>query len=102
MASGDGSGSSNESTLIFGFLVGFLGIFALSIIGGIIWPRTRLSIHRRFGYFDIAESQGTRSSSYSVVPQLWDIWVREVVLGARLSDCAWERLNVSIPLSSAA
>ncbi|TFK92527.1 hypothetical protein K466DRAFT_223822 [Polyporus arcularius HHB13444] len=88
----DDSGGK-ESTLIFAFLVGFLGLFALSIVCGIIWPRARLHLHRRYGIFDVPESQRTRPTSHSVVPQLWDVWAREVVLGARRWDCAWERLN---------
>ncbi len=91
-------GGGKESTLIFAVLVGFLSLFALLVVGGIIWPRTRLYLHRRYGIFDLPESQRTRRTSYSVVPQLWDVWAREVVLGARLSssDYAWGRLNASI------
>lgn len=97
MADGDGSGNGSESTLIFGFLVAFLGIFAVSITGGMIWPRIRLYLHRHFGLFDVVESQAA-SFSFNVVPELWDVRVREVL--GKAADCTWERLNASTPLSS--
>ncbi|KAI0717015.1 hypothetical protein C8Q76DRAFT_795244 [Earliella scabrosa] len=93
MAAGDAN--TTESSLIFGFLVAFLASFALSITGGIVWPRIRLILAERYGLFPIEPPHNVIVPS--AVPELWDVCVRGVVRGAKVSDCGWEHLRASTP-----
>ena len=93
MAAGDDN--TTESSLIFGFLVAFLASFALSITGGIVWPRIRLILAERYGLFPIESPHNVIVPS--AVPELWDVCVRGVVRGAKVSDCGWEHLRASTP-----
>ncbi|PIL23142.1 hypothetical protein GSI_14451 [Ganoderma sinense ZZ0214-1] len=65
-------GPTTESTLIFAFLVAFLGIFALGVTGGILWPRIRQSLAERFGIFQTREEVALAQLGHLPMPQLWD------------------------------
>ncbi|TBU60164.1 hypothetical protein BD310DRAFT_350133 [Dichomitus squalens] len=91
-------GASTESTLTFGFLVAFLGIFALGITGGIAWPHLRRTLAIHFSMFRIPQDLVSIAANEQSTPELWDVCVREVVKNARASGCAWEHLRASTPL----
>ena len=90
-------GPSTESTLIFAFLVAFLGIFAVGVTGGILWPRIRASLARRFGIFQTHEEVALAQLGHQPMPQLWDVCVRDVVKSVGALESAWEHLRASIP-----
>ncbi|KAM5543484.1 hypothetical protein V8D89_002735 [Ganoderma adspersum] len=96
------NGPSTESTLIFAFLVAFLGIFAVGVTGGILWPRIRASLARRFGIFQTHEEVALAQIGHQPMPQLWDVCVRDVVKGAGALESAWEHLRpLALRVSSA-
>lgn len=96
MANGDSGGSS--STLIFAFIVGFLGLSTIFITAGIMWPRFRVMLAERFGLFPI-EDDGSAAVSRSPRPQLWEVCVRGQGRGRVVSECAWEHLRASVSSS---
>lgn len=91
-------GPSTESTLIFAFLVAFLGIFALGVTGGIAWPRIRRSLATRFGIFQTHEEVVLAKIGRQPMPQLWTVCVRDVVKSTEVLESAWEHLRASVPL----
>ena len=97
-ASSMAGGSSTQSSLIFGFLVAFLGIFALGVTGGIAWPHIRRTVALRFGIFQAPEDSDSTQIHQQLIPELWDVCVRAVMRNARVSECAWEHLRASTPL----
>ena len=97
-ASSMAGGSSTQSSLIFGFLVAFLGIFALGVTGGIAWPHIRRTVALRFGIFQAPEDLNSMQIHQQSIPELWDVCVRAVMRNTRVSECAWEHLRASTPL----
>ncbi|KAI0754232.1 hypothetical protein C8Q80DRAFT_1265900 [Daedaleopsis nitida] len=72
MANGD-PGSS--STLIFAFIVGFLGLSGIFITAGIMWPRFRVLLAERFGLF-LIEEDVPAAVSKNPRPMLWEVaWI---------------------------
>ena len=81
------SAQSSQSSLIFGFLVAFLGIFAIGVSGGIVWPSLRRALRRIFPWLPLGIDEdddggfggGARGRDGEVeVPKLWDVVVQEV------------------------
>ena len=88
---------NTQSSLIFGFLVAFLAIFALGVTGGVAWPRIRLRLAMRYPIFQVDEDPPSIAISQKAIPELWNVRVQEVVKSASASECAWEHLRAVAP-----
>jgi len=83
-----GSGSPASATLLFGFLVIFVALFAAFLLLAIFWQYHR---RRRAGaaiMLEFDESKGT----YRGVPKMWEVWVQDEPSGDRWE---WESIRVS-------
>ena len=70
---------STDSTLIFGFLVAFLGLFAVGVSAGMVWPATQrrlVAMGMTWLEDDPGGGERRREGEDNNVPKLWDVWVR--------------------------
>ncbi|KAI0367390.1 hypothetical protein BV20DRAFT_950334 [Pilatotrama ljubarskyi] len=86
----DDTPTRSTATLLFSFLLGFLGLSCVVILGGLLWPRVAGAWRRHVGHPRLAGSP----IDLPTTPKLWDICVRDALLAAKLSDCAWEQLQL--------
>ena len=111
------SQQSTQSTLIFSFLVTFLGIFAVGVSGGIVWPAIRRLLARTFGWpLEEVRPAGVGGGE-AELPRLWDVVLKDAEAegtedggkgkgsekASRSSGSAslnWERLRASTSLPS--
>ena len=113
---------SVQTSLIFGFLVAFLGLFAVGVSVGIVWPLLVRNVRRLLGLPELPEPQTgirERGRQETEVPRLWDVVARDAGTGGgggsepdlgrgkgkgldlqkpstSANRRAWDRLHVSI------
>ncbi|KAI9508523.1 hypothetical protein F5148DRAFT_885550 [Russula earlei] len=90
---GDGSGKGNSpasATILFGFLVIFVALFAAFLLLSFFWRYQR----SRRGGDGALESDGSRGKhDLNRVPKMWEVWIQDDPSGGRWS---WESV---MPLS---
>ncbi|KAI0355835.1 hypothetical protein OH77DRAFT_1402182 [Trametes cingulata] len=88
----DSTPTRSTATLLFSFLLGFLGISCVVVLGGLLWQRIAGRWQRHVGRPNLARAP----IDFPATPKLWDVCIRDVLSAAKLSDCAWEQLRASI------
>ncbi|KAI0676248.1 hypothetical protein C8Q78DRAFT_6684 [Trametes maxima] len=83
----------STATLLFSFLLSFLGVSLVTVLGGLLWQKMLLWWRGDVGNATLAGSQPTPK------PRIWDVCIRDVLSTARHPDCAWEQLTVLQPLA---
>ncbi|KAI0628522.1 hypothetical protein C8Q77DRAFT_350092 [Trametes polyzona] len=94
----DNQTTHSTATLLFSFLLSFLGLSCASIVGGLVWQRVIARWRRHEGPPGTAGSIELWST-----PRLWDVCIQGGLSAAKVSDCAWEQLRpLALRLSAAA
>ncbi|KAL7277153.1 hypothetical protein PYCCODRAFT_1475690 [Trametes coccinea BRFM310] len=89
MSSSSAQPTHNTASILFSFLLGFLGISCVTIIGGLIWQRLA-SRWRREMLHPILAANLLNSKP---IPKLWDVCIRDAVSAPEVSACAWDQLR---------
>ncbi|KAH9852340.1 hypothetical protein C2E23DRAFT_197474 [Lenzites betulinus] len=84
------SPSHNTATLLFSFLLGFLGLSCASIVGGLVWQRVVAArwLRRNGHLLAMGGPLGPPS-----IPKMWDVCIRDALSAPELSECAREQLR---------
>ncbi|KAH9956481.1 hypothetical protein BC827DRAFT_1270852 [Russula dissimulans] len=85
----DSSSTPASTTLLFGFLVIFVALFAAFLFLGFFWQYQRL---RRRRAADLDEGRG---ADRKTVPKMWEVWIQDEFSGDR-DPRSWESIR---PLS---
>lgn len=88
----DNGATHSTATLLFSFLLSFLGLSCASILGGLVWQRFSA---RWRGHPDQHPDTLKGPPVPPSRPRMWDVCIRDTLSAARLSDCAWEQLRAS-------
>ncbi|KAL1948847.1 hypothetical protein VTO73DRAFT_10653 [Trametes versicolor] len=96
----DNGATHSTATLLFSFLLSFLGLSCASILGGLVWQRFSA---RWRGHPDEHPDTLKGPPVPPSRPRMWDVCIRDTLSAAKLSDCAWEQLRpLALHLTSAA
>ncbi|CDO71111.1 hypothetical protein BN946_scf184844.g115 [Trametes cinnabarina] len=96
MSSSSGQPTHSTASILFTFLLSFLGISCVTIVSGLLWQRVASRRRREMLQPILA---GHRLNSQPI-PKLWDVCVRDAVPAPILSNRAWDQLRVSAYLTS--
>lgn len=88
----DNGATHSTATLLFSFLLSFLGLSCASILGGLVWQRFSA---RWRGHPDDHPDTLKGPPVPPSRPRMWDVCIRDTLSAAKLSDCAWEQLRAS-------
>ncbi|KAI9068083.1 hypothetical protein FKP32DRAFT_1672483 [Trametes sanguinea] len=99
MSSSSDQPTHNTASILFSFLLGFLGISCVTILGGLIWQRLAARWRREMLHPILAANL----LNSKPIPKLWDVCIRDAVSAPEVSDCAWDQLRpLALRVTSAA
>ncbi|KAI0821921.1 hypothetical protein BC628DRAFT_788656 [Trametes gibbosa] len=87
----DNNPTHSTATLLFSFLLGFLGLSCASIMGGLLWQRVVAS--RLLGHNGHRLAAGAPPLGPPPIPKMWDVCIRDALSAPKLSGCAREQLR---------
>ncbi|KAI0641507.1 hypothetical protein C8Q79DRAFT_315196 [Trametes meyenii] len=76
----------STATLLFSFLLSFLGVSLVTVLGGLLWQKILV-----WWRGDVGNAMPVGSQP-ALKPRIWDVCIRDVLSTAKHSDCAWEQL----------
>ncbi|KAI8972893.1 hypothetical protein BD414DRAFT_469089 [Trametes punicea] len=94
MSSPSGQPAHSTASILFSFLLSFLGLSVLSILGGLIWQRVA---SRRWRTEALQVTFARSLLDQTPRPELWDVCIRDALSAPKLSDCAWDQLSATEP-----